>query len=112
MIGPGAHGRVTINGRRVATEATRRPQDYLEAASPTRTELSDAEAATEYLAMALRPTAGLDLQRFEAVFGTPPDAALIETLVQNDLALDDVDRLRLTVQGRLMTDHIAAQLRP
>lgn len=111
-IGPGAHGRITINGRRVATEATRRPQDYLEAASPTQTELSDAEAATEYLAMALRPTTGLDLQRFEAVFGTPPDAALIDTLVQNKLALDDADRLRLTVPGRLMTDHIAAQLRP
>ena len=111
-IGPGAHGRVTMNGRRVATEATRRPQDYLEADSPTRTELSDAEAATEYLAMALRPTAGLDLQRFEAVFGTPPDAALIETLVQNDFALGDADRLRLTVHGRLMADHIAAQLRP
>jgi len=111
-IGPGAHGRLTMNGRRVATEATRRPHDYLEAPSPTQTELSDAEAATEYLAMALRPTTGLDLQRFEAVFGTPPDAALIETLVQNDLAMDDADRLRLTVQGRLVTDHIAAQLRP
>lgn len=111
-LGPGAHGRLTVAGKRLATEATPRPADYQANAAPTETQLSQTDTAREFLAMALRPTKGLDLERFERLFGVAPDQTVLDNLIANQLAKRDAQTLTLTVSGRLVTDHIAALLTP
>lgn len=111
-IGPGAHGRLTIEGGRFATEAPRRPADYQANLPPAETELSQTDTAREFLAMALRPVAGLDLKRFERLFGAPAAPGVLSDLISNGLATVAEETLKLTDTGRLMADHIAAQLAP
>ncbi|MEM9226041.1 MAG: coproporphyrinogen III oxidase, partial [Pseudomonadota bacterium] len=111
-VGPGAHGRLTMKGQRLATEAARRPQDYVSAPGPIETPLTQLDTAREFLAMALRPVSGLDLKRFEALFGQAPDASVLAQLGNQSLARIQDDQLRLTAQGRLMADYIAGQLSP
>ncbi|GAB5455642.1 MAG: radical SAM family heme chaperone HemW [Henriciella sp.] len=111
-VGPGAHGRLTIEGNRFATEAAKRPADYIKAQRPDQTALSGSDTATEFLAMALRPTSGLDLERFESLFGRPLDAEVISNLVDQNLAQQDRQTLRLTQSGRLMADYIGSLLVP
>lgn len=111
-VGPGAHGRLTIDGTRVATEAARLPADYAASSTPVETSLSQTDTAREFLAMALRPHAGLDLNRFEALFGSPPDANVMNDLKTNELATEAQNLLKLTLKGRLMADYIASLLAP
>lgn len=111
-IGPGAHGRLTVDQHRRATEAARRPAAYQDAPGPAASRLTDTDTAREYLAMALRPVTGLDLARFESLFGTKADADLLTEFQANGLAQIDQDRLILTVRGRLMADYIASLLVP
>ncbi|MBO6688973.1 MAG: radical SAM family heme chaperone HemW [Henriciella sp.] len=111
-IGPGAHGRLTMNGNRIATEAPRRPSDYELNQKPEATPLSRTDTAREYVPMALRPVSGLDLERFERVVGVPPAPDVLEDLVSNGLAGINDNKLVLTVAGRLVADHIAALLIP
>ena len=111
-VGPGAHGRLTINGKRYATEAAKRPADYIDAEAPRTLELMRQDTATEFLAMALRPTSGLDLQRFETLFGRPIEAETLSNLIDQGLAQHDRDTFRLTQSGRLMADYIASLLVP
>lgn len=111
-VGPGAHGRLTVDGQRLATEATRRPEDYIKSVGPTETELTQLDTAREFLAMALRPVLGMDLGRFETLFGQPPDPKTIADLARNDLAHIRDSHLILTLEGRLMADYIAGLLSP
>lgn len=111
-IGPGAHGRLTMNDNRIATEAPRRPSDYELNQKPEDTPLSRTDTAREYVPMALRPVSGLDLERFQRVVGVPPAPDVLEDLVSNGLAGINDNRLVLTVAGRLVADHIAALLIP
>lgn len=111
-VGPGAHGRLTRDGARIATEAARRPADYMSSPHPAETQLTTLDTAREFLAMALRPVHGIDLARFEALFGCPPDPELITDLATNGLAQIDHQRLKLTPTGQLMADYIAGQLAP
>ncbi len=111
-VGPGAHGRLTIDGKRYATEAARRPADYIAALNAETTELPQNDTALEFLAMGLRPKRGLELKRFEALFDQPASPKVIEQLLTNQLATVTGDRLSLSAQGRLLADRIAAELSP
>lgn len=111
-VGPGAHGRLTIDGTRIATEAPRRPADYISSPRPTETKLTMLDTAREFLAMSLRPVQGMDLDRFEALFGCPPKSDVLDTLKANGLAEITENTLKLTPNGQLLADHIAGQLAP
>lgn len=111
-VGPGAHGRLTIDGQRIATESPRRPAEYIASPRPVEADLSGRDAAREFLTMALRPVLGLQLRRFEALFGDAADIDLVSNLSANGLAIVEDEYLRLTTKGRLMADYIAAQLAP
>lgn len=111
-VGPGAHGRLTIAGQRVSTEAARRPEDYVGDAGPTQTILSRSDTANEFLAMGLRPVSGLDIRRYEALFGHPPDGDMLKDLVAHGHAKIRNERLHLTLTGRLLADHVAHILVP
>ncbi|MDG1825150.1 MAG: radical SAM family heme chaperone HemW [Henriciella sp.] len=111
-VGPGAHGRLTKNGRRVATEAAKRPSAYIDTDDLSETVLTSTDTGLEFLAMALRPTHGLDLERYNQVFGAPTNPEIISRLTENELAHVSHGRLLLTQQGRLLADYIAAELTP
>lgn len=111
-IGPGAHGRLTLNSQRCATEAPRCPADYIADPQASMTGLSQTDTAREFLAMALRPTSGLSLDRFELLFGAPADADVLADLKKNGLASIKDNMLTLTPAGRLMADYISGLLAP
>jgi oxygen-independent coproporphyrinogen-3 oxidase len=115
-IGPGAHGRLTLDSARFATEAERQPTPWLTRtlASPgsaeTTDRLSPEDRASEYLMFALRLREGASLSRFAALAGQPlSDQALaeVETL---GLLTRDGDRIHTTDQGVMMLNGILRAL--
>ena len=114
-IGPGAHGRLTLDGRRYATEAPRAPGAWLDAVAAgrgelARVELPRAEQATEYLLMAMRLAEGMDLERHEKLAGRPLDAATVDDLVGLGLVALEGNRLRATKAGRPVLNAILRAL--
>ena len=81
-IGPGAHGRLDLDGARVATEAWRLPKVWLErterlgSGERTRVSLDAAERVEELLVMGLRLVEGVDLARVAAAAGGAVDDRL------------------------------------
>ncbi len=81
-IGPGAHGRVSVNGALLATRRHRAPEPWAARVERnghgTAGEASVApeERAREMLLMGLRLTEGIDETRFAARTGLPLDAAI------------------------------------
>ena len=106
-IGPGAHGRLTVNGQRIATEAARRPDDYVRAPRPIEETLDAQGVAREVLAMGLRPSIGVEMDRIAGMNRTA-----VEELTSQGLVAIMNNRLHTTESGRLLTDAIAARLSP
>lgn len=115
-VGPGAHGRLAINGARTATQAFRDPGAYVRAVSAGAPgwehaeALDDAAYADELLLMGLRLAEGLDRERWERLRGAPANAARLQALAADDLLYADDRVIRLTGAGRLVADRIAAEL--
>ncbi|HWA01304.1 MAG TPA: radical SAM family heme chaperone HemW [Caulobacterales bacterium] len=115
-IGPGAHGRITHAGSRLATEAQRRPGDYIDAVRENglgwigEASLTAEEAGDEVLIMGLRIVEGLDLARLEHMRGRPLNAHALAWLREQNLVEQDGARVRLTPSGRLVANQIAAEL--
>ena len=113
--GPGAHGRLTIDGARWATEAQARPADYIAAVGgegagfATRARLSPEEAAQERLLMGLRIDDGVGWDEVAAL-GLEPGSAKVADLRALGLIVDDPARLRATRAGRLVLDRLTAEL--
>ena len=86
-IGPGAHGRLTIDGRRFATQTERMPRAWLDAVERhghgerPRTSLDAWDQIVEMVLMGLRTSDGIEIRRLERLSGCP----VFETL--NDEAL-------------------------
>ena len=86
-IGPGAHGRIVLDGTRHATVAEKNPErwvDLVERRGHGRVDtipLTRCEEADEMLLMGLRLAEGLDLDRLAVVGGVRPAAAEIADLV-------------------------------
>lgn len=115
-VGPGAHGRVTHDSARIATEAQRRPTDYIDAVREfgvgwsSETRLTPEEAADEVLLMGLRIEEGVELKRVEALRGAPINRDALQWLTEQGLVAQDNGRIRLTRSGRLLSNRIVAEL--
>ncbi|MBL8531345.1 MAG: coproporphyrinogen III oxidase [Hyphomonadaceae bacterium] len=115
-VGPGAHGRITHRGARLAFEAQRRPADYIEAMREqgvgwiTETKLTGEEAGDEMLLMGLRVEEGVDLARIAALRGRAVDPNALRWLEQQGLLIQAQGRARLTRAGRVLANRIAAEL--
>jgi coproporphyrinogen III oxidase-like Fe-S oxidoreductase len=111
-VGPGAHGRLTLEGVRHATLAAARPTDYIArvAEGPHPLEpLTPAEAAEERLLGGLRITEGLpfgDVAALGLTAACPP----VRELVAHGLLVDDPERLRATAAGRRVLDRLTTEL--
>ena len=108
--GPGAHGRVTHGGQRLATTGTARIRDYLGLAPAERIArevLSADDVFTEQVAGALRTVWGLDLSAL-----TPPRASAVRAaaapLAADGLLNLEDERVAATAEGRLVLDALTA----
>lgn len=116
-IGPGAHGRLTMNDGRHATSTERHPETWLKRVHEKghgliEDDLLSAEdVADEMLLMGLRLREGLDLTRFELETSAPLDPLRIDALVGHGMVerMDD-NRLRATPEGWLVLDAVIADL--
>ena len=86
-IGPGAHGRIIVEGQRSATVTERNPEGWAARVEATgtgvveTTKLTRAEQADEMLLMGLRLSEGVDLDQLAALGGVRPDVRAIDDLV-------------------------------
>ena len=115
-IGPGAHGRASIGGRRHALATARKPQDYIDAVTAhgwgvvEAEKLSGEAVAMEALAMGLRLREGVNLARLKAQTGFAPDSAIVRTLQEGGWIERHGGMLRVTAAGRALTDRLALEL--
>jgi len=115
-IGPGAHGRLTLDGTRYATEAERTPGVWLDRTrqgpgSAERVEVLGAEdRASEYLMFALRLREGASLERFAALAGEPLSKAALEEMVALGLLRCQADTISTTPTGVLMLNGVLRAL--
>ena len=114
-IGPGAHGRITIDGRKHASMAHKQPQLWLAAcrenghAWQSLTALSAQEAAEEAVMLGLRLTDGIGVAAL-AQRGFALDAQKLATLKQDGLLARRDDVVQATDKGRLLLDYIIGRL--
>ena len=116
-IGPGAHGRLTIDNGRIATETERRPETWLMRVEETGTgltveeKLTSGEAADEYLLMGLRLAEGIDLARYSALSGRNLNPGRV-SILRNEGAVETTadGRLRVTPSGFPVLDAVVADL--
>ncbi|MGH6949576.1 MAG: radical SAM family heme chaperone HemW [Vitreimonas sp.] len=115
-VGPGAHGRITQAGERIALEAQRLPKDYVDAVRENgvgwigEARLTGAESADEMLLMGLRIDEGVDLVRVESVRGSSLNRQALAWLAEQGLVVREGDRVRLTRSGRPVANRIALEL--
>jgi len=119
-IGPGAHGRLSRGGARIATRTHRAPEVWLDRVARhghgehPRETVSPTQRVAEALMMGLRLAEGVPLARLEAVGGAPADAPVDPdrraALVAAGFLTDEPDRLRATPAGRQRLDAVIAHL--
>ena len=115
-VGPGAHGRLNLGGKRMATAAIKLPEPWRDQVAKQghgygeMTEISRDEAAREHLLMNLRLAEGVDLADYEMRWNIGPDAEKIAPLIEQGLLKQDGDILTATPQGRLVLNAVIAAL--
>ena len=115
-VGPGAHGRLTIDDQRFATVSALKPSAYItdgasfNAARSYQDHMSREDWAAEYLLMGMRVSEGISLQRFQELSGKELDKEIMIPLVDQGLLTRTGDRLKASEQGRLVLDTICHQL--
>lgn len=116
-VGPGAHGRIGLEGRRIAQVSHAAPGKWLAAAErgsgeDERESLCVQDQAVEYLMMGLRISEGLDIDR---LWNMDPGVAPMSKLRElQDLGLLRVDEhcLTTTAKGRQVLNAVVTELIP
>jgi putative oxygen-independent coproporphyrinogen III oxidase len=115
-VGPGAHGRLRLGGKRIATSTIRLPERWREAVMKGEnsftdfTPVGDEDAAREHLLMNLRLSEGVDLAAYQARWATRPSAAKLAPLLEQGLLGQHGEVIRATAQGRLVLNAVISAL--
>ena len=116
-IGPGAHGRLDIDGTRHAIATEKRPEAWLMRVEATGhgvitdDPLNSEERADEFLLMGLRLAEGIDPKRYATLSGRSLDPNRIAILREEGAITVDPDgRLRVTQAGFPVLDAVVADL--
>ena len=116
-IGPGAHGRLTTGGAKLATATERHPETWLEAVERDGHGIRDQEMlgveeqSDELLLMGLRLREGVDLARWSDLSGRDLDPDKEDFLLQHGfIERLGNSRLRCTPSGMLILDSVVADL--
>jgi oxygen-independent coproporphyrinogen-3 oxidase len=115
--GPGAHGRLTVDGAKRATMSERHPERWLARVESEGNALVADEALTleesadEMLLMGLRLREGIRPERYAAISGRDLSPTRVAFLREHRLVeACDGDRLRATPEGWLVLDSVVADL--
>jgi oxygen-independent coproporphyrinogen-3 oxidase len=116
-IGPGAHGRLDIDGVRHAIATEKRPEAWVMRVEDnghgvTSDELLNSEErADEYLLMGLRLAEGIDPARYQMLSGRALDEKRIAILREEGaIVVEQNGRLRVTQEGFPVLDAVVADL--
>ncbi|MFC7049777.1 radical SAM family heme chaperone HemW [Emcibacter nanhaiensis] len=119
-IGPGAHGRLTVEGRLHATCQRRKPEFWLRDVQETghateQDELLDRRTmAEEMIMMGLRLSRGIALAEFQARIGDPLedhlDQSRLEALLAQGYLDKDAGHLRVTGKGAPLLNYLLGEL--
>ena len=119
-VGPGAHGRLTLGDRKIATRQHRAPEAWLDLVerqghATRQQEAVDAAARlSEMVMMGLRLAEGIPLARFIAETGQPIETALdrnrLQRLIDGDFLNLDARRLTATPAGRERLNAVLGEL--
>ena len=110
----GAHSKAG----RIATEAARRPQDYIDQVISTgwgvksREALSADDERTERVLMGMRVASGLDLAEVAGFTGLGIDEAECQRMSELGYLVRNGDRLSLTREGQVLGDAVSMALIP
>ena len=115
-VGPGAHGRLTLDGQRQGTVCLSDPKAWSLAVEENghglceRTPINAEERAVELLLMGLRVREGVSLTRYRALASTDLDPAILGDLSAQGLLTQEKDRLKVTSLGRPVLNRILQEL--
>jgi len=120
-VGPGAHGRLTLGGARLATRQARAPETWLDRvrarghATEEQAPVPTQDLVDEILMMGLRLTEGVGEARLRALTGLGFDDALsparLARLTEGGFLIRDGATLRATEAGRPVLNAVLAALR-
>ncbi|MDA7423407.1 radical SAM family heme chaperone HemW [Thalassococcus lentus] len=116
-VGPGAHGRVTKNGQKYATEAISAPGAWIKAAELGNADvlsavISPPDMAGEAIMMGLRTIYGLDVDRVRQIHPDALPSAKLSELQDLNLIELDGGRIKPTRQGTLLLNSVITELLP
>ncbi|GJL95814.1 MAG: coproporphyrinogen III oxidase [Hyphococcus sp.] len=115
-VGPGAHGRLTWNDERIATQTHDRPDAYLTSVEKTGTGLNaseqlDQEAQlTERLSMGLRLREGITLYADDYFYNDDTRAEKLLQLTSDGLLANNCGRISATPKGRPLLNAVIRDL--
>lgn len=111
-VGPGAHGRLTLNGKRYATESLSNPNMWLKTPDTRElvSQLTEEEQAEEMLLMGLRIAEGIPADRFSQICGKPLSASGLAQLEDLGLIRQSDYRIRVTDKGFPLLNQVIAKL--
>ena len=116
-IGPGAHGRLTLNGTRWATEAYAHPAAWLPRSDSGQTEkprlaIPAKDQAGEYVMMGLRVEGGIDLTRYRDLAGAELSSTKVNDLAAMGMIRTDGVKVAATPKGRMVLNALITELLP
>lgn len=115
-VGPGAHGRITIDGKRFATSCEKLPERWRQNVDARghgiaeRVEIAPEDSAREHLLMNLRLAEGLDLAVYESRWNVSLNRTRIQSLIADGFLTLSENRLIATPRGRLVLNGVIAAL--
>ena len=114
-VGPGAHGRITIDDKKLATVGKHGPWEWLSSVKNSRkyetiTPISSVNQAKEYMVMGLRISEGISLSRVKEICDHKIDENNIKYLTDLGLVTVDDDRLSVNSSGRIILNQIINKL--
>ena len=114
-IGPGAHGRLTLNQSKYSTETYRQPSKWLSevesgSGDSSVTSLSREDQGTEMVLMGMRLSGGISIKRFQMFFGKLPSQRVLTDLISQGLIKVKSDRIQTTEYGTLLLNYVVQQL--
>ena len=114
-VGPGAHARLAIDGRRHALATTRSPEGWRESVEEKGHGIAEcnpleaSDTAREMLLMGLRLAEGVDMNRYREAGGRLNKEKL-HWLTEDGLVEQGEGRLRVTEAGRLLLNAVIGEL--
>lgn len=121
-IGPGAHGRVTVGGKKLATRGVRAPELWMEKVenqgygAAEVLEIGKAQQLQEYLMMGLRLQEGISIvdvsDRFSLELKEAININFLGALVDEGYMNFDQERVSTTLKGRLCLNKVLDLLMP